>query len=150
MGGLINFRQPELLQIASPNSYPRYNTPFGTTFILGPTSKNDRKWPESHPEIRPHFGLQIELPMLEIDQILPNHQLEHIERMEKDTKFEENGGRRCPNELHEIPSKTVQTTLFLVVSGDHDSGSRLRWAGTGRGKCGGSNGTGLPSIGGRS
>ncbi|KAI5324553.1 hypothetical protein L3X38_033626 [Prunus dulcis] len=112
VGSLINFRQPEILQTASPNSYPRYNTLFGITFVLGPTSKNDRKWPESHPEIWPNFGLQIELPTLEIDQILPNHQLEHIERMEKHTKFEENGGRRCLNELHEILSQTVQTALF--------------------------------------
>ncbi|KAI5335600.1 hypothetical protein L3X38_025733 [Prunus dulcis] len=36
---------------------------------------------------------------------------------------------------------------FVAVSGDHDGGSRLRWAG--RGKYGGSNGNGLPSIGGR-
>ncbi|KAI5312717.1 hypothetical protein L3X38_041891 [Prunus dulcis] len=70
--------------------------------------------------------------------------------MEKHTKFEENGGRRCQNELHEIPSKTVQNPCVVAVSGDHHRGSRLRWAGTGIGKCGGSNGTGLPSIGGRS
>ncbi|KAI5335612.1 hypothetical protein L3X38_025745 [Prunus dulcis] len=112
MGVLINFRQPEILQTASPNSYHEYNTLFGTTFVLGPTSKNDQKWPKSHPEIWPNFGLQIELPTLEIDQIITNHQLEHIKRMQKHTKFEENGGRRCPNELHEIPSKTVQTALF--------------------------------------
>ena len=74
--------------------------------------KDDRKWLESHPEIWPNFGLQIELAKLEIEQILPNHQLEHIERMEKHAKFEENGGRRCPNELYEISSKTVQTALF--------------------------------------
>ena len=112
VGGLINFRQPKILQTASPNSYPRYNTLFGTTFVLGPNSINDRKWLESRPEIQSNFGLQIELPTLEIDQILPNHQLEHIKRMEKYTKFEENDGRRCPNELHEIPSKTFQTALF--------------------------------------
>ncbi|KAI5351185.1 hypothetical protein L3X38_004076 [Prunus dulcis] len=112
VGGLINFWQPEILQTASPNSYPRYKTLFGTTFVLEPTSKNDWKWPESHPEIQPNFGLQIKLPTVEIDQILPNHQLEHIERMEKHNKFEENGGQRCLNELHEIPSKTVQTALF--------------------------------------
>ncbi|KAI5351041.1 hypothetical protein L3X38_003932 [Prunus dulcis] len=85
-------------------------------------------------EIRPNFGSQIELPTLEIDQILPNYQLEHIERMEKHTKFKENGGRKCANELHEIPSKTVQTACFVAVSGDHDGRSRLRWARTGRGK----------------
>ena len=107
VGGLINFRQPKILQIASQNSYPRYNTLFETTFVLEPTSKNGRKWPESHLEMKPNFGLQIELPTLELDQFLHNHQLEHIERMEKQTKFEENGGRWCPNELHEIPSKTI-------------------------------------------
>ncbi|KAI5335293.1 hypothetical protein L3X38_025426 [Prunus dulcis] len=150
VGGLINSLQPKILHTASPNSYPTYNTLFGTTFVLGPTSKNNRKWPESHPEIWPNFGLQIKLPTLEIDQILPNHQLEHIERRKNipNSKKMVVGGVRTS--FTKFREKLSKLPCFVVVSGDHDGGLRLRWAGTRRGKCDGSNGTGLPSIGGRS
>ncbi|KAI5317329.1 hypothetical protein L3X38_037036 [Prunus dulcis] len=37
----------ENLNIIAQDSYPRRNTLFGITFVLGPTPISDRKWPES-------------------------------------------------------------------------------------------------------
>ncbi|CAL9005755.1 unnamed protein product, partial [Prunus brigantina] len=38
---------PEKPKITAQDSYPRCNTLFGVTFVLGHTPKTDRKWPES-------------------------------------------------------------------------------------------------------
>ncbi|CAL8136609.1 unnamed protein product [Prunus armeniaca] len=50
------------------------------------------------------------------------------------------GGRTSSTKFRQKLSKSP---CFVAVSGYHNGRSRLRWAGTGRAKCGGSNVTGL-------
>ncbi|CAL2247547.1 unnamed protein product [Prunus armeniaca] len=49
-----------------------------------------------------------------------------------------------------LRKKLSNTACFLAVSSDYGGGSGELKAGAGRGKCGGSKGTGLASIGSRS
>ncbi|CAL8168632.1 unnamed protein product [Prunus armeniaca] len=53
------------------------------------------------------------------------------------------------NKPAKVYEKLSDTACFLAVSGDYGGGSGPQRAGAGRGKCGGSNGTGLARISGR-
>ncbi|KAI5329406.1 hypothetical protein L3X38_028803 [Prunus dulcis] len=68
---------PEKLKITAPNSYPRYNTTFGATFVLEPTPKTGRKRPITEAETRPNFKSKTGQSTIKIDANLSNHQLEH-------------------------------------------------------------------------
>ncbi|CAL8996913.1 unnamed protein product, partial [Prunus brigantina] len=93
---------PEKLQITAQDSCPRCNTLFGTTFVLGPTPKSDRKWPELRSQNWPKSSSKIKKSRLKIDAILPNHQLDHEERMNFHTLIAKNGGRRREIEAGEV------------------------------------------------
>ena len=58
MGVQSDYASPEKLKTTAPNSYPWYNTIFGTTFVLGPTPKTDQKWPNMEAENRPNFQVR--------------------------------------------------------------------------------------------
>ncbi|CAL8134691.1 unnamed protein product [Prunus armeniaca] len=59
------------------------------------------------------------------------------------TWIAENGGRMTENEPAKVYEKLSNTACFLAVSGDYGGGSGRQRTRAGRGKCGGSNGTGL-------
>ncbi|CAL8162757.1 unnamed protein product [Prunus armeniaca] len=59
------------------------------------------------------------------------------------TWIAENGGQMTENESAKVYEKLSNTACFLAVSGDYDGGLGRQRIGAGRGKCGGSNGTGL-------
>ncbi|CAL2238900.1 unnamed protein product [Prunus armeniaca] len=50
------YRLPENFKIKAQDPHHRFKTSIGATFVLGPTPKNDQKWPEFQPEIQPNFG----------------------------------------------------------------------------------------------
>ncbi|KAI5344167.1 hypothetical protein L3X38_012044 [Prunus dulcis] len=96
-----------------PSDYSYYSMS-GAIYSTTATSNSDGKWPEIQPEILPNFESQFELPKLEIDQILPNHQLELEELMRIHTLFAGDGGRRKEIEVVEIQAKIGS---FLADSG---------------------------------
>ncbi|CAL8994080.1 unnamed protein product, partial [Prunus brigantina] len=96
---------PENLKIATQDSYPRCNTLFRVAFVLGPTPKSDRKWPESRSQNQPKSNSKIKLPRLKIDEIIPNHQLDHEEWMNFHTLITKNGPRRREIGAGEVSSK---------------------------------------------
>ncbi|KAI5351834.1 hypothetical protein L3X38_004725 [Prunus dulcis] len=104
---------PENLKTTAPNSYPRYNTLFGATFVLGPIPKSGRKWPIAAAEVRPTFNSKIELVTLRIDLILPNHQLEHAEGMNFHTLIARNGGRRREIGADEVRATSGRKSPFF-------------------------------------
>ncbi|KAI5344526.1 hypothetical protein L3X38_012403 [Prunus dulcis] len=102
---------PKRLDIAgnsqnqSSRFLPRYNTLFGTTFVLGPTPKTNRKWPEWRSQNQPKSNSKIKLPTLGIDRILPNRQLEHEKWVRNHTSFIRIDGQRRENEVGEVRAK---------------------------------------------
>ncbi|KAI5344981.1 hypothetical protein L3X38_012858 [Prunus dulcis] len=103
---------PENLKTTAPNSYPRYNTLFRATFVLGPTPKSGWKWPIAAAEVRLIFNSKIELSTLRIDQFLPNHQLEHAEGMNFHTLIARNGGRRREIGVGEVRATSGRKSPF--------------------------------------
>ena len=86
--------------------------------FLDLTPKCRRKWPESEGETGQNLYSLFTHKNSEISPKYHNQQLEHIEMIEKHTKFKENGGWRSPYKLGEILSKIVQTALFRGMGWD--------------------------------
>ncbi|CAL9000615.1 unnamed protein product [Prunus brigantina] len=108
MGVQINIWRPKILQNTGQNSYPRYKTSFGDTFVLGPTPKSRWKWPELEVENWQIFNRLFTLQNSEISPIQHIQPLEHLERLRKHTWIVKFGLRKHPNELPKNLTKTVQ------------------------------------------
>ncbi|CAL9016726.1 unnamed protein product, partial [Prunus brigantina] len=78
------------------------------------------------PKSGQNFGLQIELPTLEIVQILPNHQLEHIERIESILYSKKMGAGGVRTSSAKFRQKLSKPPCFVAVSGDHDE-AEMGW-----------------------
>ncbi|CAL9009887.1 unnamed protein product [Prunus brigantina] len=85
-------------------------------------------------------------PSLKIYEILPNHQLDHAERINFHTLIAKNGGRMTENEAGEV---SVKTGAFLCVFRRNHGGWRRDPTGEGRGRRPGHFGTGPVEFGGR-
>ncbi|CAL2229792.1 unnamed protein product [Prunus armeniaca] len=132
-----DYASPENLNISSQDSYPRCNTLFGVTFVLGQTPKSDRKCPEFHPEIRPNLNSKIDLSTLKIYEILPNHQLDPEKYVRKHTSLVGNCGQMTENKASENCQKFGPVPPQVEVCGGGDDGGKLLSSQAKRGGWGG-------------